>query len=654
MASFPHPRVAGFLTSLFASILAIISIGLVGLSTPAQADSTVIVTVTSVASAEEPSQDSPTARRLSIKGSVAGLSGNQATQVQLKLSLSGPIRTRSAITQALADPASVSTQSTAATDTVQFTTEPGSNGTANWSVDFSTSDVMQATGNGVYAFGFKAVVPGTNSASANSGSSTLLFPWFPDGTSLDPTALSVVIPLTVRNSSTVGVHPATDSERSEITRLSQLVSVDSEVAAQVTWAIDPFIDEWLASIDDEQARVLTNKIAKLSGTRISLPYALADVDSLAQSDLAPEIADLVDVTDSDNYSIYFTDANKFDLSSFTRNGLSKNFIPVLSNVDFGVAANSTLTSNLVVNGNKVLTYDQAASDCLTSDKSNAVDMSQCVTSHVAMMTAEQPNRSRNVSVFAPSNWNCETATLNALIHSLTDQSWVAIKPLSTFITATDSKSATYSHTPVAKIIAAKNLRMTRALTTKADALAEVIDNPEFVRTYKQLATRTFSTQWSNQATAYQFAKSNLKNLQSLADSIAITTSPSITIGSASAQLPITVVNSSGFDVTVRVALTSNSPARFKPQTSDDISIKDGQKVTVTIPIQLYGAGRLSVSAALVSTHGKVVGSSQVIGITPTAYTRFASTIVIGALGLLVLLVAFRLIRRRMTDRKETS
>lgn len=653
MASFPHQRFAGSISSfiklLAISLVTVFTVVLVGPISPAQASDDLAVSITSISSADVPNQSSPAAQNLVLKGNVTGLAANQAAGLKLKLSLSGQMRTRSAISDALADPTSVTTQSTVKTDTVQFAVSPGSDGSATWSVQFTTTDVMQETGNGVYAFGVTA-----SAGDTTSDTSTTLFPWFPDGTSLDPTALSLVIPLTAVNTSSGSFHPASDDDRSELDRISQLVSIEKSAAAHISWVIDPSLNEWLASVDDDQARTLTEKIAQLAGTRMSLPYGLANVDALAQSDLTPELNDLVEVTDAQSKSVYLTTSEKFDLTSFTRNKVSENFVPVLPNVDFGVSANSTLASNVTVNGEQVLSYDQAASDCLALSKAGSLAMTQCVTGHVAMMTAEQPNRSRNVTVLAPINWSCDTASLTYLVNALSDKSWVASSSLATFLKADSAKSVSYTHSPEVQIIPAKNVKVTRALTTKADALAEVIDNPAFVRTYKQLVARTFSTQWSNQATAYQFAKTNVKNLQALADSIAIKTSPSITIGSESAELPITVVNSSGYDVTVRVALTSNSPARFKPQTSDDISIKDGQKITVTIPIKLYGAGRLSVSAALVSTHGKVVGSAQSIGITPTAYTRFASTIVIGALGVLILLVAFRLIRRRLRDRKVAS
>lgn len=648
MATFPRLTIAGFVLSLLTCI------GIAAPATNVLAADNLTVAVTSLT--REPSPDDPTetATNLVIKGQVKGISAATGQKLDLALMRSDAIRTRSAISDILQDPYGVTLRETIQTRKVTFSSTINTDGTVEWTAKFSVSDLLDQLGNGVYAFGISASVENS------TGVSSFLFPWFPDRTSLDPTAISLVVPLAVFNNAPLGIHTPSEIERSELNRISQLISIEPKLAASITWAIDPSLVDWLDSLNDDQARSVKDAITELSGTRIALPYGLADVDALAQAELIPELTDLVSVskvstvTNSQTPSIYFTNKDKFDPTSIVSSKLNKDFIPVIANSDFGVSANSTVEATSKTNTVNVLTYDLAASECFNQAKANQFAAIQCLTSHIAMMTAEQPNRSRSVALVAPTDWDVESPALNSLIDSLTGQSWVALSSLTRSLNFDDAQSLSFSHNPTAGNIPAKNIKITRSLTTKADALAEVIDNPDFVLTYKQLVARTFSTGWSNQATAYQFGKNNLKNLQTLSDSIAINTSPSITIGSESASLPITVVNSSGYDVTVRVALTSTSPARFAPQTSEDIAIKNGQKVTVAIPITVYGAGRLSVAATLVSSHGKVVGSAQNIVITPTAYTRFASSIVVGALGLLVLLVIVRLVRRRLSGRKEIS
>ncbi len=652
MATFPQRRLRGFRALMWTIpvVFGLLSAFVGSCEQRAYAADPFTVSIDSVTTGQLPGQTGSTDKTVTISGQLTGLNPDDTVDsLTMALTVNGPIRTRSAISEALAKPDQISGESNAQTKAVQFTFGPIADQATTWSVEFSSNDVLGSLGNGVFALGIKATHPNEES----SASATLL-PWFPDETSLDPTQLSFVIPITTFDSSTQGVHTPSDSERDELERISSLVSIKPALAAQVSWLIDPSINEWLNSLDDDQARSLAGALGSLKGSRTSSPYGSADVDALSRDDLTNEINDVVDVTSAKSSIAYITNPDRFDPTSFRRNSLSDNFVPMISNQDLGVSPNSTMNSPIAINDQKVTAFDQAVSECFMSENSSEVELNQCVTSQVAMMTAEQPNRSRGVAIVTPANWATSTSALESLIASLSNQPWVKFASLAKLNDREVTQTLSYPKSPSAKLIPQKNIRVTRLLITQADALAEVIDNPEFVQTYKQLVARTFSTQWSNQATALQFGKANLKNLQSLADSIAIKTSPSITIGSEAAELPITVVNSSGYDVTVRVALTSTSPARFTPQTSDIISIKDGQKVTVTIPIEVYGAGRLSVAATLVSTNSKVIGTAENIVITPTAYTRFASAIVIGALGLLILLVALRFVRRQVNARKAAS
>jgi hypothetical protein len=125
-----------------------------------------------------------------------------------------------------------------------------------------------------------------------------------------------------------------------------------------------------------------------------------------------------------------------------------------------------------------------------------------------------------------------------------------------------------------------------------------------------------------------------------------------TLASNDAPLPITVVNTLLVDVHVRVRVTTaNDVAGFHADDTRVVTIPRAAsqtsptRDTLKIPTRVQRAGTFQVNAALLTPDGTQLGSSVPLSIHSTALGVVGVIITAVAIGILVLALAIRVVRR---------
>ena len=130
------------------------------------------------------------------------------------------------------------------------------------------------------------------------------------------------------------------------------------------------------------------------------------------------------------------------------------------------------------------------------------------------------------------------------------------------------------------------------------------------------------------------------------NSISIEASRNITVSNSTAELPITVVNSSDRDISAVVQLSSPITSLFTGVTSEVITVPSGKRVTVPMEVTLPGEGILNLTATLLAPNGQTTGKTKQIRISSAEYQGLARALVLGAFGLLVLLSISNIVKRQ--------
>ncbi|MGI8695438.1 MAG: hypothetical protein ACR2JQ_02120, partial [Mycobacteriales bacterium] len=115
--------------------------------------------------------------------------------------------------------------------------------------------------------------------------------------------------------------------------------------------------------------------------------------------------------------------------------------------------------------------------------------------------------------------------------------------------------------------------------------------------------------------------------------------------STKSPLVITIQNSLGTQVTVRVRIAARGTTGFRAQPSASYVIPRRSRPTIRVPSSVQRAGVFQVTVSLTTPAGTDLGQVVDLRVHSTAYGRVAIGITGGALALLFVLVARRLYRR---------
>lgn len=596
---------------------------------------------------------SATKHLVTLTGRFTNTGQTELTNTSVTLATSGPIYTRSELGAVLADPQSVNGIAQNSITVKLGTVAAGESRV--WKLRFSGESVLGSGASGVYSIGAVA-----NTTQLTTSDYTTA-PWFYQSARLAPTKLAIAVPLTTTNN-----HVATKvvqdlaKDKLALTRLNGLVTAKQSQA--VSWMVDPALKQWLKDLSPTElgdpATMFTKHLAKILNRSVLTPFGHANLAGLATSKANSEIANLVDYGNSiwpDRRTLYSSSAGT--LSTTTMNQLILNNVtPMVSNA-FS-AGNPQVTSNAhsSLRGHDVVVFDQAASDCLTAKvtANNSFAQRMCLASQIGMMTAESPAVSRTVVILAPKEWDISAQRLGALISSLQGKTWVSLTSLQQVLASNGRSTLTVPASSMQRPMSPRTLRLASELKHDIKITASMVTDSKWKSSVTPARLLGYSDLWSTSASAHAYLKGQLQSVRSIVRNVTIQTSSRITIASTSAEIPITVANTSAHDVRIRVTLSSDTPGKFTAKSSPLVSVPVGKRVTVSVPITLAGTGVINASVELLAPDGHPVGANYDVRISSTAYQKVASTLVRIAFGILILLAVSNFIRRRKKSDAEST
>lgn len=282
-----------------------------------------------------------------------------------------------------------------------------------------------------------------------------------------------------------------------------------------------------------------------------------------------------------------------------------------------------------------------------------------LTSELAVRAAEQPARSHYVAITAPRYVDVNPDAATRVLLATARAPWstsMTLGEATKRVRPVDHGQLVESNT--GQRISAATLTTAKTATTFVSAFSSALNNNDAAQVVGNLPVaiqRIESAAWrADPARGADFAQQLDARIGTLRQGVYILppSGGSYTLASNDAPLPITVVNTLQADVRVRVSVsTSNGVGGF---TSDSqrvqvitraASAKSPTRSTLKIPTHVQRAGTFQVDAILLAPDGTQLGQPVPLSIHCTALGAVGVIITAVAGGILLLALAFRVVRR---------
>ena len=589
---------------------------------------------------------------VTLGGTFTNLTGQTIPTLELNLVTSLPIKTRTELGGLLTDPGSGTNLQTQKVSARLLNVVP--NTTRTWQITFRGSEVFGLDASGVYAVG---VAPDD----ANYGSSAVIAtPWFYNA-DIKPTEVSFVVPLTTLNSNlATGEFSNLKEATSEAVRLNELLKTENP--SSLTWLLDAGLSPWATLLAEttgsSEAIELQRSLSQLSADASTMPYGHADLSALVRAGKQNEVSDVLALTslNSPGGLVYYTPANGLVDRQTVASLYEQNTKTFVSNELVQNNDRVTTSADATFFDTSVFVFDLAASSCLRNAGIDATSFFRtkiCLTSEIAMMTAESPQRPRSIIILAPAKWEIPSEDLTLLLESLSFQNWVSLTDLSQLSNTSEVENFVPPDPDGQRNLSRALLRQSEIVKQETQSVTSLYENPELASDFEVARINAYSDLWPSNAQASKYLGKHVSLLDEYLAAIQIEASHQITTPASVSEIPITIVNKSDTEVAVSVEITSYATSRFRAEPTEIISVASGQRVTVPVAITLVGAGIVQVQAQLVAPNGETFGEVQNIQISSAAYSQFARTLVLGAFGLLVLFALSNFVKRRNEKRRES-
>ena len=584
-----------------------------------------------------------------IQGTFTNNTSEVISKLELNLVSTPAIKTRTKLADLISDPTSSSNLISSDFFAVLRNIAPGSQ--KNWQITFIGEEVLGVNASGVYAFGVRPNLAGIYEATV------VTTPWFFNA-DIKPTNVAFVIPLTTLNNHLAsGEIKDQDRDLAEAKRLTNLILNKSD--AKISWLQDSALSGWVsqltASADSDISIKLGSAIDELEPAGF-LPFGSADLAALSVADQKRDLMDAIDLTRSivGERAVFYAPTQGV-ADSKTLSLLSTQGIQTIVSNEF-LRGNARVTTPAVATSdlNPVLVHDLAASSCLIGSGESAAAFFKtviCIKSEIGMITAESPQKSRSIIVLAPATWKVSSDQLSKLIAGLSDHNWMQLAQLDLIAASKPTQNYVSLAGDDQNQLARQTMRQAEELITRTETFSSVFVDEDLVAGFNASRILGFSELWGSNGNATNYLSENLALIDTYLNAISIQGSSRVTTPAEKSEIPITIVNDSERDVSVRIDLTSTATSRFSAVPTELIQVGSGQRITVPVAITLIGAGVVDVQAQLVAPNGERFGEVKKMQISSAAYSRFARTLVWGAFGLLVLLALSNFVKRRKDQRQ---
>jgi len=618
---------------------------------PSQAAGNELVSITGldISALDESAGATGSRHVVQIQGTFTNNTDEAISRLELDLVSTPAIKTRTKLAELISDPKISSNLISSDSSAVLHNIAPGSQ--KNWQITFIGEEVLGVNASGVYAFGVKPNLTGTNEATV------ITTPWFFNA-DIKPTNVAFVIPLTTLNDHLAnGEIKDQARDLAEAKRLTNLILDNSD--SNISWLQDSGLSTWVSQLTVTTDSDIPTKLGRaIDGLDPAgfLPFGSADLTALSLANQKRDLSDAIDLTHSiaGGRPVFYAPAQGI-ADSKTLSLLSNHGIRTIVSNEF-LRGNAQVTTPAVATSdtNPVLVHDLATSSCLIGSDESATTFFKsvtCIKSEIGMMTAESPQKSRSIIVLAPANWKVTNVQLSKLVADLSGNNWMQLADLDLIAASKPTQNYVSLVKNYKNQLARQTIRQADELRTKTETFSSVFVDEDLVAGFNASRILGFSELWGSDTSSTKYLSENVALIDNFLNAISIQGSTRITTSAESSEIPITIVNESEHDVSVSIDLTSTATSRFSAVPTELIQVGSGQRITVPVAITLIGAGVVDVQAQLVAPNGERFGEVKKMQISSAAYSQFARTLVWGAFGLLVLLALSNFVKRRKDQRQ---
>lgn len=287
-----------------------------------------------------------------------------------------------------------------------------------------------------------------------------------------------------------------------------------------------------------------------------------------------------------------------------------------------------------------------------------------VNSLTALLAQQRADGTVTPAVFAPvRRWSPDSAGLQGLVQLLGDlgRSGVITGQTLASLSAAPSRSGTTDYPDVAREQELSPEYLRRIADDRADVAAlrgglASVNQPADPATLLDPLDRAMDTAAS---TAFRtnptVGDANLGTVESTVSTVRAgvqiaNTGNNYTLASSSSPLLLTVQNNTAYDVPVTVELAGGEMVGLTVTDSPVQIIPAGRSQQVKIPTEVTRSGQFQVTASLIGPDGVAWGTPVQLTVQSSAYGALTVILIVGAGGVLVIMVVLR-IRQRLRGRR---
>jgi Family of unknown function (DUF6049) len=300
----------------------------------------------------------------------------------------------------------------------------------------------------------------------------------------------------------------------------------------------------------------------------------------------------------------------------------------------------------------------ASADSASGSKAKAFAVEQWYLAETAMIAAEEPSVARSIVVTPPRRWDPPAGLAGDLLHDTVSAPWLQPVSLGQLAAAQHPAGQVKRQAPDAVSQAELGrplLDQARQLDQQVKLLQDIQQSPDPALSYGVAAVE--STAWRGDGSAEEQgsdqAQQYAQYLSGQENRLTIIGPDRITLAGLKGAVPVSIYNRLSYSVKVKLEAVPSSGLTVKTPPSLMV-IPAGQQVIKKVEVAAATVGPAKLRLRLLTPQGVPFPTQTTVILQATHYGTLALVIIGAALGVFVLTVVTRAVRRRRTPREGPS
>ena len=351
-----------------------------------------------------------------------------------------------------------------------------------------------------------------------------------------------------------------------------------------------------------------------------------------------------------NYSVLENLAASDGISSVV---LDSTTMPPSPQVQYTASAQTTTPDgegaalNVLLSDDKITQIIGSANS--GASKATAFSVAQQFLAETAMIAAEQPNLGRSIVVAPPRRWDPPSGLASQLLKETLSAPWLQSVSLSQLTAEKHPAGQVSRQAPASTSHAELNrslLGQVRQLNQQVGLLQsiQIPVNPNHTLQNGVAAVESSAWRGSARPRAAALAGQIAGYLKRQESKLEIIGQAHITLAGLKGPVPVSIYNGLGYDVQVRLQVDASGGVKAQNE-SRIVIVPAGQQQTKKVEVSASTVGSTTLTLRLLTPKGVPLPGQTVVTIQATHYGTLALVIIGGALGILILTLGTRALRR---------